>query len=104
MSISEKTIERHGAKVAKQHGLWALKLGMLGGRGWPDHTILGHGGRIAFIEYKVPGGAFQPLQKLMHRRLRKLGFTVVVIDSKQGVDEFFRDWIGHEANKKEQEV
>lgn len=99
MSTSEKAIETYGAKVAKENGLWAIKLGMLGGRGWPDHTILGSGGRIAFIEYKVPGGGFQPLQKLIHKRLRKLGFTVVVIDSKLGVNEFFKEWL--DGGKKE---
>ena len=99
MSTSEKTIENYGAKRAKELGFWAIKLGMLGGRGWPDHTILGHGGRIAFIEYKVPGGGFQPLQKLIHKRLRKLGFVVAIIDSKRGVDEFFKEWTRHGGKK-----
>lgn len=88
MSV-EKAIEAYGAKVAKAHGGWPIKLAMLGGRGWPDHTVIMHGGRIIFIEYKRPGGAFQPLQKLMHRKLGEFGFEVYVVDSKAQVDRIF---------------
>jgi len=94
MSGNEKAIENHGRRVGKQRGCWVVKLALLGGRGWPDHTIMAPGGRIAFIEYKRPGGAFQPLQVVIHKRLRKLGFCVAVLDSKAGIDTFFNDWLG----------
>ena len=102
MSTKEKAIENHGAKVAKQLGFWCIKLALLGGRGWPDHTVLAPGGRICFIEYKVPGGAFQPLQKLVHRRLREAGFLVAVIDSKHEVDRFFKEWVQDAEDKRSQ--
>ena len=83
--MSEKAIEAYGKRVAERQGAWVIKLGMLGGRGWPDHTIVMKG-KIIFIEYKIPGGAFQPGQKAIHRKLLQYGFPVHIITSKAEVD------------------
>ncbi|HIL36134.1 MAG TPA: VRR-NUC domain-containing protein, partial [Planctomycetes bacterium] len=74
----EKSIEVYGKKQFEKLGGWVIKLGMLGGRGWPDHTIFLKG-RIVFIEYKRPGGAFQPGQKAIHRKLGQYGFQVHIV-------------------------
>ena len=87
--MTEKSIEAYGKKVAEGLGAWVIKLGMLGGRGWPDHTVFLNG-QVIFIEYKRPGGAFQPGQKMIHRQLSKCGFYVHIVDSKAKVDEVFR--------------
>lgn len=93
----EKNIEKRGSAVAKRFGAWPIKLAIIGGRGWPDHTIVAPGGRIAFIEYKRPGGEFQPLQKYVHKRLKFLGFRVEVITSNDQVDEFFEEFFNAAA-------
>jgi hypothetical protein len=90
--MAEHLVEKYAARVAKRHGCWPLKLAMLGGRGWPDHTIFTEG-RVVFIEYKVPGGKFQPLQKLIHRKLKGYGFLVAVCSTKEDVDRFFEEHI-----------
>lgn len=90
----EKNVEKRGAAKAKSLGAWPIKLAVIGGRGWPDHTILAPGGRIAFIEYKSPGGRFQPLQEFFHGRLRALGFRVEIVTSNEQVDSFFKEFLG----------
>jgi hypothetical protein len=44
-------------------------------------------GLIIFIEYKRPGGSFQPGQKAIHRKLGQYGFPVHIITSKDEVDK-----------------
>jgi len=85
---TEKALEKHGAKVAKRLGIFVVKLGVLGGGGWPDHTFF-KAGRVAFIEYKIEESArFQPLQKYYLNLLDRLGFRVAVCWTKDQVKEF----------------
>ncbi|WP_106494147.1 VRR-NUC domain-containing protein, partial [Escherichia coli] len=53
-----------------------------GRRSIPDRIVLLPGGRIIFVECKSPGKPPRPDQLREHGRLRALGFTVVVLDSK----------------------
>jgi hypothetical protein len=85
---TEKALEKYGASQAKQRGIFVIKLGVLGGGGWPDHSFF-KGGRVAFIEYKVSESAkFQPLQKYYLKLLSTLGFRVAVCWTKDQVDQF----------------
>lgn len=89
--MSEKTeLENYGSKQCKKLGLWPLKLAVLGGGGWPDHTILGKGGRVCFIEYKMPKGRFQPLQEYYLKMLTLFGFIAEVCRTKEEIDEVLR--------------
>lgn len=56
----------------------ALKLIILGKRGFPDRTILTPGPRVLFVEMKRGDGALSPQQRLLFSSLRGLGFTVEV--------------------------
>ena len=72
--MSEAAVEAHGAKRAKELGIFAIKLGALAGGGWPDHTFF-KDGRVAFIEYKESESApYQPLQPYFLKLLQRLGF------------------------------
>jgi hypothetical protein len=44
------------------------------------------GGRVLFVELKRPGRKPTRLQARTHEWLRSWGFTVLVIDGKEGVD------------------
>lgn len=44
---------------------------------------------VRFVEYKAPGKEASESQLREHERLRALGYHVVVIDSKEGVDAEF---------------
>ena len=53
----------------------------------PDRMILLPGSRILWVELKTKGGALSEIQKLRHRELRSRGHDVVVVWSKEQVDE-----------------
>lgn len=48
--------------------------------GVPDRIVLLPQGCMAFIEVKAPGKKVRPLQKAIHKKLRRLGYKVYVID------------------------
>ena len=62
------------------------KLVCPGTTGVPDRICL-MGGRTVFVEVKAPGQTPRPIQSLRIQQLRGLGFTVMVIDSPDGVEE-----------------
>lgn len=82
---TEAVVEGHLKNVVKALRGYCVKLYM---RGWPDRFVLLPGGRILFVELKRPvGGKFEPLQERNHAKLRALGFTVLVLNSKQSINE-----------------
>jgi|WetSurMetagenome_2_1015567.scaffolds.fasta_scaffold04723_4 hypothetical protein len=84
--IIEKTIEQYlYAKICVIGGL-CIKLLPDYMTGIPDRLCLFPGGKMVFVETKAPGKKPRPIQKVMHKKLRDLGFTVIVIDGIQEVD------------------
>ncbi|MBG6243514.1 MAG: VRR-NUC domain-containing protein [Candidatus Symbiopectobacterium sp. Dall1.0] len=80
--IRESTIEKHLIAEVKKAGGIAYKFVSPGRRGVPDRLVVLPGGRVLFVECKAPGQKARPAQQREHARLRALGFTVVVVDSK----------------------
>lgn len=78
----ENLIEKHLVAEVKKAGGVAFKFVSPARRSVPDRIVLLPGGRIVFVECKAPGKPPRPDQLREHERLRKLGFTVVVLDSK----------------------
>lgn len=76
----ESRVERALVREVKRRDGVCLKLVMLGRRGFPDRTCLFPGGRVLFVETKAPGRVLGPLQRLVTRRLRGLGFDVEKLD------------------------
>lgn len=72
----ESLIEKHLVAEVKKAGGVAFKFVSPGRRSVPDRIVLLPGGRLVFVECKAPGKAPRADQ------LRELGFTVVVLDSK----------------------
>lgn len=54
----------------------------------PDRLVLLPGGHTHFVETKAPGKKPRPGQAREHARLFKLGFSVMVLDTKDAVDRF----------------
>jgi len=75
----KSNFEKLGGKV--------LKFNSSSMNGLPDRIVLLPGGIIFFAELKAPGKKARPLQIMAHRMLRKLGFDVYVIDTKEGVKD-----------------
>lgn len=82
----EKAVEAYLRDQVRKTGGLALKLVCPGWTGVPDRLILLPGGRVFFAETKDLGKTPKRRQKYVHSRLRELGFTVFVPDSKAAVD------------------
>jgi hypothetical protein len=78
----ESLIEKHLVAEVKKAGGVAFKFVSPGRRSVPDRIVLLPGGRLVFVECKAPGKPPRADQLREHERLRALGFTVVVLDSK----------------------
>lgn len=88
MIESEKVIERRLVECVKEQGGMCVKLLCDQMSGLPDRLCLMPNGKVAFAELKTTGKKPRKIQVVLHEELRRLGFKVAVIDTKQGVEEF----------------
>lgn len=86
----ESSVERAFLAEAKRRKVWALKGENVAG--FPDRICLAEHGRIAFAEIKRPGERPRWLQRVMMKRLRRLGFLVWVVSRPEDVAAFFDEW------------
>lgn len=91
MKESEKILERKLAKKVKQAGGWCLKLPAIHHVGIPDRLCLFDGGEAIFVEVKTTGEKPRKIQLAIHRKLRNLGFTVLVIDKTEEIEAFINE-------------
>lgn len=86
--IRERDIEKYlRDRIKKIKGI-AYKFESPGNAGVPDRIVLLPDGRLHFVELKAPGKKPTKLQLAQHRRIEKLGHRVLIIDSKEKVDNF----------------
>jgi len=90
--MRERDIEKYLREQVRAAGGRAYKFVSPGNAGVPDRLVLFPGGKAAFAELKAPGKKPTALQQAQAEKIRALGFQVAVIDSKQGVDEFVRQY------------
>lgn len=83
--MREKEIEEKLSRSVRSLGGICPKFVSPGFGGMPDRLILLPGGRLAFAELKAPGKKPRSLQLARHRQLRRLGFTVYVIDEEEQI-------------------
>ncbi|HZK56784.1 MAG TPA: VRR-NUC domain-containing protein [Clostridia bacterium] len=86
----EKKIENELKKQIEQIGGRAFKFLSPGNNGVPDRMIL-YKGKCYFVELKKPGEIPNKLQKAVHRKFKKLGFDVYIIDSLTKVGDFINE-------------
>lgn len=80
--LLERDIESAVCRYAERmHGMRAEKFVSPGRRSVPDRLFSMRGGRVFFIEFKVPGKKPTPKQEKDHERRREMGFKVFVCDS-----------------------
>lgn len=89
--MNEKLIEKKIREGVKKLGGQAIKLVSPSFTGLPDRLVLMPGGRTWFVEIKSTGKKPSPRQKVVIEWLRKLGFTVFIIDTQEGIDNFFNE-------------
>jgi hypothetical protein len=86
--MRERDIEIYLRDRVKKAGGKAYKFESPGNDGVPDRIVLFPSNHVYFIELKAPGKKPRPLQIKQMRDISAFGCQVLVIDSKQGVDEF----------------
>jgi hypothetical protein len=89
---SEKLIENKLTNKVKALGGWCLKLLSTHITGLPDRLCLFPGGRILFIELKTTGKNPKKIQRLVHNKLRSLGFRVEVVDTSEQIERLIREY------------
>lgn len=88
----EKDIESYlKRRVETDVGGLCLKVVTDVGKGMPDRLVLlPPDGRVVWVEMKRKGGRLSEMQKYQHARLQKRGAEVVVLWSREDVDDFIR--------------
>ncbi len=79
----EKDIEKAVCDYAKSLGILSYKFTSPARRSVPDRIFIMPGGRAFMIEFKRKGAVPTPAQAVEIAKLRKQGFSVHVIDSKE---------------------
>lgn len=83
--LREKETERKLVRDVKAAGGMAIKLTSPSVDGLPDRLVLLNGGKIGFVELKVPGKKPRVLQVKRMKDLQALGFKVFVVDEKSQI-------------------
>ena len=86
---SEKNLEAALVSGCKRRGGMAVKLTSQFHRGHPDRLVLLPFRTVAFVELKSTGCKRTALQEVAGEQLESLGFRVFVVDSTEGLMEFF---------------
>lgn len=93
---SEKALERKLKEVIKFNGGLYFKLLPFLHKGLPDRLCLLPGGVIFFAEIKSKGDKPKKIQTYIHKKIRKLGFKVFVIDTLDQIKEIARAYENRE--------
>jgi hypothetical protein len=91
--MRESDVEQYLVERVKAAGGEIRKVKWIGRRGAPDRLAMLPVGpdwrRTVWVELKAPGEKPQPHQKREHDRMRRMGQTVVVLDSWESINQFF---------------
>ena len=84
--MNERTIEHQLKKAVEASGGLCWKLVCPGTSGVPDRICL-MDSRAVFVELKAAGKHPRPIQQRRMNQLREQGFTALVVDSVDGIQE-----------------
>lgn len=89
--MNEKVIEMKLRDKVKKLGGIALKIWCVTLSGFPDRIVLMPGGKVLFVELKTTGRKPTKLQLHVHELLRRLNFSVWIIDSEFLLQKFLNE-------------
>lgn len=93
-SDKENTVEKYLKNKVEKLGGKAFKFVAPGCAGVPDRIVCIPQSKIVFVETKRPkGGRVDPLQKYWHEWLNMNGFNVRIINTKELVDAFIKEFV-----------
>lgn len=95
MAGPEASIEKYLLKRAKAAGLLVRKVQWVGHNHAPDRIVMSPGLTV-WVELKAPGKTAAPGQAREHARMIAHGQNVIVIDSREGVDELIKRMLSHD--------
>ena len=87
--------------IVCHHSPNAAKRTVIGGRhikqdgmitGWPDLTVVGREGLVAFLEVKAPGGKLSEAQREIGAALCRMGHTWQVVRSQDEAVYWLQQW------------
>lgn len=87
--MRERDVERHLVRRVNANGGEVRKVKWIGRNGAPDRRVM-LPGLCVWVELKATGEKPEPHQQREHKRMRKMGEDVRVIDSIRGVDELLK--------------
>lgn len=80
-ALEKADVELPVIDFAKRNGwFYVRKVKWIGKVGAPDRLFVKNGRHI-WVEFKAPGGPLRPTQEREHRRMRRHGMEVYVIDN-----------------------
>ena len=85
--MREKTIEQKLASAVRSKGGIAPKFVSPGFDGMPDRLVLLPDGKCGFVEVKAPCRKPRPLQAARIKLLRRLGFSVFILDDESQIPQ-----------------
>jgi hypothetical protein len=91
MKESEKVLEKMLVRKVKQLGGMCIKLETNYMAGLPDRLCLLPKAKIFFVEVKSTGETPDPIQRVIHKMLRRIGFTVYVADTSSLINKIIDD-------------
>lgn len=86
--MRESTFEKGLKRMLEAIGCWCLKFWPGYITGFPDRIVLIPGGRIIFVETKTPTGKLSARQRLVHKQLRRLNFSVECVTNNEERTDF----------------
>ena len=86
MSVLESKIEQYLVEKCKQHNILCYKFISPGHNGVPDRILITPSGIVLFVELKQLNKKPRKLQKHIHQNLKKHNANVLIIDSKDKID------------------
>ena len=92
MIENEKYLEKKLADEVKKLGGLSIKLLSTHFSGLPDRLCMLPEGKIFFAEIKTTKKKATKLQLLVHKKLEKLGFLVVVLDTSTQIKEILKEY------------
>lgn len=83
--MGEASFQQWCMSYAQSHHVLAIKVAIVGRRGYPDLQLKARHTGVYLVELKHPNGSgrVRPYQKQMHTRLRRYGYDVRVISKPQ---------------------